>query len=62
MSTGRNRLDSRGIDHCLCCDAQVLLLLLFYSFGVLFTQLVLDDCRLKDIDAPIKFRDAVKQM
>ncbi|CAE6966172.1 Cacna1h [Symbiodinium sp. CCMP2456] len=27
----------------------VLLLLLFYSFGVLFTQLVLDDCRLKEI-------------
>eukprot|EP00439_Symbiodinium_sp_Y106_P083337 s1205_g23.t1 len=37
----------------------VLLLLLFYSFGVLFTQLVLDDCRLKDIDAPIRCtRDA----
>ena len=52
MSTERNRLDSRGLENCICCDTQVLLLLLFYSFGVLFTQLVLDDCRLKDINEP----------
>ena len=29
-------------------ETKALLILLFYSFGVLFTQLMLDDCRLKD--------------